>query len=379
MGNKNTCDYLIRLTPLEPYYFGSERTFGTANDSYFVRSNLFPQQTGLLGMIRKEILIQTNLFKPFYKYSGEEQDKMHGLIGKGSFEMFCDKSFGIIRKISPLYIAMGNTFYMITPRDHSVYSVQAGSKQKNKTYMPFSFKIDRTVRFYLGNGEQDSVFFGEYKAKDGLTSSFTDSEGNLLSVDDLFTRVERVGIQKNYEGGTEEKAFFKQVSYKMAKGYSFCFGLTLEKNEKLKKLKGSIVNLGGEKSAFKMDVEELDNERKPFSFTSIGQTVSKDFPPNIHKIVLLSDAYVEKNIYNNTLFALTDTVDFRNTSYKKDKDGKKRDVFCKSSVKFNFIKRGSVFLVQSNKTSDVENILNKKHLQKIGYNHFISLKGANNE
>ncbi len=54
--------YLITLTPLEPFFFGGNITFGKFKDkeksTYLVKSRYFPQQTALLGVIRKEMLIQ---------------------------------------------------------------------------------------------------------------------------------------------------------------------------------------------------------------------------------------------------------------------------------------------------------------------------------
>ena len=48
---------LIQLAPLSDFFFGGEATFGQGqNQHYFVRSNPWPQQTTLLGMLRYELL-----------------------------------------------------------------------------------------------------------------------------------------------------------------------------------------------------------------------------------------------------------------------------------------------------------------------------------
>ena len=47
---------LIKLTPLDAFFFGDENTFGMDNTSYYVRSRKLPQQTSLLGLLRYELL-----------------------------------------------------------------------------------------------------------------------------------------------------------------------------------------------------------------------------------------------------------------------------------------------------------------------------------
>ena len=54
--------HTILLEPLEPFFFGGSQTFGRLGDenggSYLARSELFPQQSAVLGMLRKELMIQ---------------------------------------------------------------------------------------------------------------------------------------------------------------------------------------------------------------------------------------------------------------------------------------------------------------------------------
>ena len=52
--------YRIELKPVETFFFGGEITFGNFQN-YLVKSNFFPQQTTLLGMVRKRLLDQYGL------------------------------------------------------------------------------------------------------------------------------------------------------------------------------------------------------------------------------------------------------------------------------------------------------------------------------
>ena len=51
--------YKIDLKPIGTFFFGSDKKFGEGDEvNYFAQSSLFPQQTSILGMLRKEILVQ---------------------------------------------------------------------------------------------------------------------------------------------------------------------------------------------------------------------------------------------------------------------------------------------------------------------------------
>ena len=69
--------YLVTLKSLEPFLFGGENTFGTLGDkengTYLVKSRMFPQQSALLGMLKKEIMTQSGVLTR--KIRGEWVDK----------------------------------------------------------------------------------------------------------------------------------------------------------------------------------------------------------------------------------------------------------------------------------------------------------------
>ena len=55
--------YKITLIPLEPYLFGGDNTYGKIGDkengTYITNSRYFPQQSAILGMLKKEIMTQS--------------------------------------------------------------------------------------------------------------------------------------------------------------------------------------------------------------------------------------------------------------------------------------------------------------------------------
>ena len=127
--------YLIYFKPLTPYFFGGEQTFGDGeNVNYFAKSNVFPQQTTILGTLRKEVLIQKGLFKEnFSDYTDDKKIRMNELIGNQSYNIKSPFKFGVIKSISPLFIAESdNTYYINIPKDFGL-----------------NFKINRKLKSWL--------------------------------------------------------------------------------------------------------------------------------------------------------------------------------------------------------------------------------------
>lgn len=88
--------YLVRFTPLEPYFFGNEKTFGygsVKNKTYYVESSELPSQTGLFGTLR-----YCCISRPGKNYEIDSRE-----IGSESFNIQspCMQTFGKIHRMSP--------------------------------------------------------------------------------------------------------------------------------------------------------------------------------------------------------------------------------------------------------------------------------------
>ena len=100
--------YLVKMTPLEPYAFGTEQGFEypgeekTGKESYFVKSRFFPEQTTILGMLRYLVLQQQGLLKTDFSYDENEQKQMTECVGKESFSFSSEgvQDFGYIYGVS---------------------------------------------------------------------------------------------------------------------------------------------------------------------------------------------------------------------------------------------------------------------------------------
>ncbi|MBA1419723.1 MAG: hypothetical protein FAF03_02395 [Epsilonproteobacteria bacterium] len=311
--------YLVTLKPLEPFMFGGDQTFGTLGDketgSYLVKSRQFPQQTALLGMLKKELMTQAGLLTR--KRRGEWIDKAkhaeaNSLTGVEKFDMLSTKvqEFGSIKNISPVFLM-----------------------QNKKRYIK---KVDSDNFAYV-----DGKLEG-YNPKKDIYDNFVSLDGGVkLSSEDIFGTVEQTGNKK----GGEENSLFKKTSYLFKADFVFAFYLEVEYD-----LKSAMVSLGADRSSFMMNVEA--------SHEILDYTDTKGYT------TLLSDAYITLDIKEHTQFAITSEISHRNLVSKKS--ALKTNKFEKSKTLYLY-EKGSVLLEPSEEL--LEN-LNNKNLQQIGYNIF---------
>ena len=337
-------DYLIRLKPVDVFFFGGEVTFGGEHEeaNYLVKSNPFPQQTTILGTMRKELLIQKGYLKSNRLVASKDQ--VDQLIGPESFNINSDsiQKFGYLKKISPVFLCQNKNSYFITcPKDSGLEF----QKLNGKTNLNLTESKDFIPR--LNN----------FKSKDGPINAFVNplalEKKYFKDFKDVFRQVEKIGITKGKDGKTDDEAFFKKTSYRLQDGFEFAFILTIDAIEDLS-LKDSIVFMGAENSSFIMEIDEINKGVK--SFVEIFKPFEKK-----DKVILLSDAYLKEDIYDYCDFAITETVDFRNI-----KSTTNQYKFKKANSKRTFIKRGSVFFTDD-KTTFIDKC-NHNNLMQIGYN-----------
>lgn len=388
--------YLITLTPIDKFFFGGDITFTRSKEenknkkiqelqgeeaemkafdesysSYVIRSNAFPQQTSLLGMLRYTFLSNDKtLFKGQKILTGKESDVIN-LIGKESFSVNGDGVFGVIKSISSCFLQR---------------SIDNGKTWTNMTIAPMDHKL--SISF-----EEGKSFFGSkkgkkpeiegYKAKDGLTPYILDENTELdkrkLFVDDL-----RIGINRNFEGKTESGAFYKQISFRLSDKYKYKKGNEeIEENHQLrfafyanleKSLNEQIISLGGDNSNFKLTCT-LDNSHQESVFPK--KYNRNNFKNCYGKVFLTSDSLIDQEAMDNCLFSINEIIPFRflqskveeTTDYYKFSGGKH---LKRSERRYNLHKQGSVFYFDTKEEMDnfISSINSKKCFQQIGYNHF---------
>jgi len=350
-----TKKYLVKLTPHDKFFFGGEKTFGENNQAnYFVVSNYFPQQTGILGLIRHQLLLQcddTTIFKDNKIVSRQKADS---LIGPQSFTIDKGFDFGVVKSISPVFICSTHTentkdtFYFPANKEYHWHEKIKDNCEKE------------TIKKFLQINLEPHPLLEGYDAKFGLPDLLMNKKGKRIQYKEVFVEHKQVGIRKNYKGGTDDKAYYVQTFYKLINNFSFTF--IVELNSSTKFSSRDIVIFGGEQQAFKMDVSDFSDD-----FKSLVPEYEKS--DNSDKVVLISDAYVKEDILDVCSFAITETVDFKflvttNSTKSYYSEPTKSD-------KYNLYKKGSVFYGD---TAKIVKMLKNEQFEKIGYNTYKIIK-----
>jgi CRISPR-associated protein Cmr3 len=343
--------YLITLKPLEPFFFGGEYTFG-ADDSrskdsrYSATSTYFPQQSALLGMLRRTLLIQEGCLTLHRKgewVDGSRSSKASMVAGKGQFSYDEDYDIGKIKSLSPLFITQNKNFYIANAKDAT-----------------FSPKISSTSTMLLGGCEQPNIVFEDYDPKSCSNNHFISHDGQgIKTLDDFYTDISNVGIKKSTNGEGEEDAFFQKTSFSLNNNAVFACILELEEPVGLNE---TIVTLGADQSSFMMGVKPFDKDFDELFKAAFGAK-------SLDRVVLTSETLVSSEASQDALFILGERKSYRFLKSEKNAASK-----GKKSKRYFLLDRGSV--IYTNNMDKLVSHLSQSHLQRVGINHFIALKGA---
>lgn len=351
-------EYLIQLTPNDNFFFGTGKEFGRDNQNYFVVSGYFPQQTSLLGMLRYQLLCKADE-KIFKNNKIQDKTKASELIGKRSFTKGKKQKFGAIKSLSPVFLMKGESKVFPLNREYQDNKDDKKDKKDKK----------KKPNWQMREISADFSLLDNYEAKKGLPQLWSDGK-NIYTIEDIFEERTQIGIKKNYEGKSEENAFYQQTYRTLKDDFSFAFYADIDTELQEK----SLVVLGGERKTFIMKVKKQEQD------LSFDYQASK----NAHKIVLLSDAYLE-NAESLCDFAITNTVDFRCLQAETNDKTKYYSIKQKNVTEENYIKegnlykskkselyaRGSVFYFKNeDKMNEFADELKQSEFYTIGYNHF---------
>lgn len=382
--------YLVKLKPIETFFFGGERVLNFYKDELknnIVKSREFPQQTSILGMIRKEILVLNGLIKEKWDYSSKEKEQIENLIGKKSFNIR-DKNqdFGIIKKISPVFIIEEkenrDRVLIKIPKDHK-------KSKDSSQYTPFKFNNDKgdclSVKTNLS--EKNIYLPIDFESKIGLSEDFIDIQtGEIITQDEIFMKDSSIGIKLDEKHMTQDECLFRVEKYKFKYGKGskyFAFILDVNENfEKLKKFKDyrNVVSLGGEGSYFLISFKEINFEDKGNGSFNIEEKMTFMNKINLDtkyekKIILLSDTFIPKNIYEKYCnYSISKRIDFRNLSSDEYHNNKNEDYykrFKRSTNKYSFLEKGSVLFSNKREYDELVKTISNSKFQNIGYNIFL--------
>jgi len=399
MSNIKT--YKIDLRPMDVFFFGGEQHFGEDEDAnYFVRSNYFPQQSGVLGMLRHQLLIQNDCMPITKKNSGT----VSSLIGYESYNI--EKSelkFGAIEKISPLFIS--NAGELLFPEAYEFYIDKKNAPKKLsqievKTLTGQTLiypEIEKTSIISVGES-----YLGKYDIKELLVSTKNNQQYDYFCskerkeekerknwpANGMFIETGKPGIQKSLrkQKGQKDQGFYKQFSFSFPNDVCFTFFAEIDRDI-AKHFESGRIMLGGEKSAFHMVVEEFKGKGSPFDENSAFYAGLYERSHNsFHKIVCLSDCIVSDELACKVAFMSNTMIEFRNSrskvsntsnynrmdkKYENDKSQYNSPV---RSQKYQLLKRGSVLWVDDDLLNTVQTSLNQPQHRAIGYNYFKTIQ-----
>lgn len=356
-GNMDT--YLFTLTPLEPFFFGTEKMGESGNkNDYYQKSTYYPQQTAILGMLRYLI--------------GELNDFsfVRELIGEKSFDAtnYTEANFGIINSISSVFIIRDNEAFLDSAFDE---------------YLTVQFR--KTENYYSSQSKKCLPIVKEYNVKDGLRKTLISKSGKSIPIefgrasqDGVFSYQAKDGNEKSRDGKSKASGYYK---YEFVQMNNSCFGFyaTFLKNETIKEGLTKIVFLGGNRSPFRLSV--VKKTESQISVIDLSKKNEKD--SNYSKITLLSDTYLEPIWVEKSDFAITELIGFRNLqtsiSHTKKWSGLTKSKRPESdqpyfSNRFNLLKKGSVlFFLKSEDCNEVcRKIDEYENFKQIGYNKYLT-------
>lgn len=392
--NPNKKMFKITLTPMEQFFFGGETVFGgdggqsDRRRSYLVKSNLLPQQTSLLGLLREQILKQNDLLLDS-KSDAEKIQQAIKAVGATGFAIDAvPSSYGLIHKISPVAIQdQHNAIWQPAPLD-----------DREMNNQPLRFEVDenshKPVLRNLDPKINLSTQFGTGKERRELDNFFT------ASVQVGITMTNRVH-QMDWTDDDLKEAFYRQTfqkngnsAYKIAASgtqevskneiFSFVFWVKMDDDIVNFQFHDALVNLGGERSIFKMQVEpDPDNQELEACFPQVQymhETFSAETAKKYKRILLLSDCYADwEVIRQHSELVVSHTVPFRYFSTVLGKTARyfdfKNTVTTKQqSDLYTLLQRGGViYCTEEGCQKITSHIESFKTFQNIGYNYFQTL------
>lgn len=393
--------YLITLQPADYYFFGGENTFDTSRDdesrNYFVRSNLLPQQTALIGLVRHILFLNGLDFGPesFHHPDVPAND------------------FGILKSISPLFLQQGTG----TSRRFLLPASKLWLKNTAEIKVDFSEKsgesgfvgaeFQPTPRLSFSNLEKKET--EDYTSKEELGKfwMFSDSSEKLPTLfekmedeDDLkkdnsgiFISSQHIGIDKasrmkprtteQKDQNPDDEAFYKQEFFRLRDGFRFAFIAEFEGLPDTS-IFTTTMPFGGENRTFSIEAEEWT--------ANLSAKIQPEKMYGSHGngcIVLASDAFVESPgaLLELCRFSVLGSQPFRSIRtpqevYSSDLNAKNEALSNlhrgKNPRLLHLLERGSVLFPKQNTvdggkgfSEKIEELLKKPtHFRSIGYNYF---------
>lgn len=398
----------ISLRPLDKFFFGGETSFkeigseDTRRSSYVLHSRLFPQQTGALGLIRNQLLLQSGLLAD---NSSRVKDSSMAkvLIGKHGFRNSGTTSdYGVINRISPVFLeSTDQKICLPAPL------LDCPPSEKGDSHMTLVF--DRNLPPLVEN----------YSEKKGITNYFQHPSKGNVALDNLINKAKQVGItkgarpsgeaveKKDNEAGYYYQTFlqFKDSVEEAFNIGAFTFFVDLKTKTQNSAgdislnwvdevssdfsagkytLTSSLVEFGGERSTFFMEVKKLDDATE-FEYPKVQHRLTKIKSPEgkqVKALVCLSPAYIHDihKLSEHSLIRVTESTTFRflkssvdtqqHHNIQRGEKAKNNGHAVLESKRYQLLDRGSTIYFFSDHEEEIKKIFNHQSFEQIGYNQY---------
>lgn len=358
--------YLVRFTPMEPYFFGNEKTLRYPGDAanhygnlYFVRGENTPLQTALLGTLRFLLLEENGRsadnFSPL-------SDAEKALIGKESFKAEqCEKqSFGCISSMSALFLTdREGRYYVPLPMDHNTAS-------SRKDYSP----LDSYQKMETLDGQK--LFSPQYNPKSPAASGWLCLSDSTVHTD-LFESDLRVGINRR----KDEDGFFKKEYRKLKEGFSFSVICEMEDDGRFSGGHSRIASMGQGRSAFTVSFKPLGKEDADPEelLRAILETSHREILKDGQSLIYcVSDIFPQGDLYEGLLFAASGSREYRSlrTQTTRDENGCERLSRSRHGVLCRLLQAGSVMIAPDREAAKAWTARhNHENAAQLGFQQFV--------
>lgn len=380
----------VTLTPVEHFFFGGENRHTDGTEKYLQQSLMIPQQTTVLGAMRF-LVLQHSGNEIFKNDKIRDKESAKKLIGASSFDMNPHK-YGIIDSISEVLLWKDQFYYpLVAWRNKDEVNMKDEDRSINTEFLVSENRYEENgdVYFFDIGHEKKPVSLPQYKAKDETDEYWISINEKPLKSSAIFKSQIHAGNYKNKENKTEndDDAYFKMKYYRFTDNYSFVFNMELDDHDKDWKEviihniinRSHFINLGGERSKFVCQIEEIgDDSPKKITNHICEKIYAGVFNNCCTQVILTSDAYIEKAYPESLQFAsvrvqkmrfLKTTVDHTEAYNNRNEKG-----FSTSKL-YNLLQRGSVFYFE--KEDDADSFLTNAAFTTIGYNKFCKITTNN--
>ncbi len=342
---------ILKITPVDGYFFGSENRRSDDTVNYFLKSFTVPQQSTMLGAIRYMFLKFVAGDAVFKDNKIVDKEAAKKMIGEKSFNLNeTDFKMGKITSISEVFLLKNDTPFLPAPFDAGLEG----------------------INFIQDSGIPD---IANYSAKEHYPKKFASKDDpDLVKSCCIFKEVIQSGNKKDNKGDDDDDAYYKQQYYRLSEGWSF--GVELESDdESLKKFeKEFFVNMGGENKLFK--IEKLTGVS-----LNKDEIIERFKHSKLYKIVLISDTYFKDDPYKNCLFAFSKTKSFRNLKSTVDDTKKYQNRSSSDNESMNqsglveLMESGSVFYFKTNDEAEkFKKQIDNEYLSKAGMNKYVLIQ-----